>query len=148
MKSKSLSGSRRKSTVLELHSLLLRGAQLPHASYSRQQLLDKFLNEIRRSYYEMRVTLWKGGFNISLKSLMSTADNSSWGAWLDVLTPTGKIQDILDKGRCLNFIRLCLLITILSLERKPSRLHSWTLSTWSLKARAVEISFSQPLLNL
>lgn len=43
---------------LELYSLLLWGAQLPHASYPREQLLNELLKEIRRSYYE-RVTLFK-----------------------------------------------------------------------------------------
>lgn len=35
--------------VPELYGLLLRRAQFPHASYPREQLLDKFLEEIRRS---------------------------------------------------------------------------------------------------
>jgi len=35
--------------VPELYSLLLWRAQFPHASYPREQLLDKFLEEIRRS---------------------------------------------------------------------------------------------------
>lgn len=43
---------------LELYSLLLWGAQLSHASYPREQLLNELLKEIRRSYYE-RVTLFK-----------------------------------------------------------------------------------------